>query len=57
MGKKKWDLDDQTLRFIEDKLADLLDENGRGFSTTEAKNIVIDLEALWSKIFKEDEET
>jgi len=56
-AKREWDWDDQTLRFIEDKLADVLDENGRGFSTTEAKNILIDLEAPWSKIVKEREET
>ena len=56
-AKREWDWDDQTLRSIEDKLADVLDENGRGFSTTEAKNILIDLEAPWSKIVKEREET
>lgn len=56
-AKKKRYRDDQTLRFIENKLVDLFDENGRGFSTTESRNILIDQEVLWSKIVKEREET
>lgn len=56
-AKEKWDRDEQTLRSIELNLDNLLDEQGLGFTSEATKSHLLELEAQWSKILKEREET
>lgn len=56
-AKEKYKRDDQTLGEIEQTLATLLDDQGWGFTSTEAKTQLINLENQRSKILKEMEKT
>lgn len=56
-AKEKTKRDDQTLDDIEQSLATLLDDQGRGFTCAKAKTQLINLENQRSKILKEREET
>jgi len=57
LAKEKRHWDDQTLCFIEQSLANMLDNQGRGFTSMEAKYHIIELEEQRSNILREREET